>query len=58
MELIEGGQLDDFIEERRKQGKPITDVEAASIMRGIFAGLQYIHSKDVVHRDLKPRKGY
>lgn len=35
----------------------MTDEEAAMVMRGIFSGLQYIHSKDIVHRDLKPGKG-
>lgn len=54
MELVRGGQLQNLIAERKKAGKPLTDEEAASIMKGIFEGLRYIHLKDIVHRDLKP----
>ena len=55
MEIIKGGQLQEYIDERKKQNLPITDEEAATIMRAIFSGLQEIHSKDIIHRDLKPR---
>ena len=54
MELVNGGQLQEYIEERRKQGIPFTDEEVSTIMRSIFSALQNIHSKDVIHRDLKP----
>ena len=55
MELVKGGQLQEYIEERKAQGIPFTDEEVATIMRSIFSALQNIHSKDVIHRDLKPR---
>lgn len=55
MELVKGGQLQEYIEERNKQNNPIKDEEAATIMRAIFSALQEIHTKDIVHRDLKPR---
>lgn len=55
MEIIKGGQLQEYIDERRKQNRPITDEEAATIMRAIFSGLLEIHNKDIIHRDLKPR---
>jgi len=54
MELVRGGQLKALMEERNKSGNPLTDEEAATIMKSIFSGLQYIHLKDIVHRDLKP----
>lgn len=54
MELVRDGQLQALIRERNKAGKPFSDEEASKLMRSIFAGLRYIHSKDVVHRDLKP----
>ncbi len=54
MELVRGGQLKALMDQRNKSGNPLTDEEAATIMKSIFAGLQYIHLKDIVHRDLKP----
>lgn len=54
MELAKGGQLQHMIQERTKAGKPLSDEEAATVMRSIYAGLRYIHLKDIVHRDLKP----
>lgn len=56
MELVHGGSLQDYIEQRNKDGNPIKDEEAASMMKSILAALHYIHSKDIIHRDLKPRK--
>jgi len=56
MELVEGGSLKAFMEERFKLGKSFTDEEAATLMRAIFSAVQYIHSKNIVHRDIKPGK--
>ena len=55
MELISGGQLQEYIKERYQNGNPLNDEEASTIMRGIFSALLHIHSKDIIHRDLKPR---
>ena len=54
MELVKDGQLKTLIEDRAKEGKTFIDEEAAAIMKGIISALKYIHSKDVIHRDLKP----
>jgi len=58
MELVRGGQLKTLIQERNKKGQPLSDEEAATVMRSLFSGLQYIHGKDIIHRDLKPGKKY
>ena len=58
MELVQGGQLQEYIEERKEKGIPFTDEEVATIMRSIFSALQNIHANDVIHRDLKPRIAY
>jgi len=55
MELISGGQLQEYIKERYQNGNPINDEEASIIMRGIFSAINHIHSKDIIHRDLKPQ---
>lgn len=54
MELIAGGSLKAFMEDRFKAGKPFSDEEAATLMKTIIAAVQYIHSKNIVHRDIKP----
>ena len=34
--------------------KPVSEDEAAKIIRGLMKGLKHIHNQDYVHRDLKP----
>lgn len=53
MELVRGGTLRKFILERQHSKNPITDEEAAIVMKGILLALNHIHSKGIVHRDLK-----
>ena len=50
MELLTGGELLDRI--RRK--KHFTETEASSITRKLVSAINFIHSKGVVHRDIKP----
>jgi len=50
MELLTGGELLDHI--RRK--KHFTENEASCITRKLVSAIDFIHSKDVVHRDIKP----
>jgi len=40
--------------EQRLNAGPVTITEAKEIVRSIAAGLQFLHSKNMVHRDLKP----
>jgi phosphorylase kinase gamma subunit len=53
MELVEGGNLNNFI---KNLSSPIDDELASYIMREILSGLQHIHMKNIIHRDIKPRK--
>ncbi len=50
MEFVEGHPLDHVA----KGGKPLQVERAARIIRAVAAGLQYIHSRRYVHRDIKP----
>lgn len=54
MEMVKGGQLQEFIDMRRKNNKPLTDEEASVIMKNILGAVRYVHSQEIVHRDLKP----
>ncbi len=51
MEYVSGESLEDVIE-RNPNGVPIE--EALWWMRGICAGVAYLHDHGIVHRDLKP----
>jgi serine/threonine protein kinase len=51
MEYVSGESLEDVIE-RNPKGVPIE--EALWWMRGICAGVSYLHDHGIVHRDLKP----
>ena len=37
-----------------KSGQPLTDAHYQSFTYQILCGLKYIHSADVLHRNLKP----
>ena len=50
MELMEGGELFDYV----VQKGTLTEEEAAAIVRRVTGALVYMHSKNIVHRDMKP----
>ena len=49
MEYINGGNLFSFVKKRRK----LSEKMARYLFRQIILGIQHIHSKNVVHRDIK-----
>ena len=49
MEYINGGNLFNFVKKRRK----LSEKMAKFLFRQIILGIQHIHSKNVVHRDIK-----
>jgi serine/threonine protein kinase len=50
LELLNGGELLDRIRQKER----FTEDEASQIMRTLVKAVHFMHSKGVVHRDLKP----
>lgn len=55
MELMPGASID-----RRmlKYEEPLTEFEARIVMRRLFAALHHLHSRNIVHRNVKPQNLY
>lgn len=53
MEYVSGGNLRDYIQRHGQDGR-LPVAAALPIMRGILSGLEAIHRKRVIHRDIKP----
>lgn len=43
-----------MIKDRWSTGNKFNDEEMAAIMGSIFRSLNYIHSMNIIHRDIKP----
>jgi serine/threonine protein kinase len=52
LELVEGGELFDFVVDRGCNGLP--EDSAREIFRQIVDAVAYLHAKNISHRDLKP----
>lgn len=50
-ELLTGGDLFSFVE---SSGGKLSEDVAATIVRQIIHGVEYLHDQNIVHRDLKP----
>lgn len=55
LELMENGSLERVIEENNKENDKILDLTQKLIIAyGVAAALEFLHSSNVLHRDLKP----
>lgn len=50
MEWAKGGELTSYLNEKKVLGEG----ESKNIFKQIHAAVKYIHSRNVIHRDLKP----
>lgn len=53
-ELIINGSLFDLIQTKKTGNLYFTDEEISKIFKGLLSALNYIHEKNIVHRDIKP----
>ncbi len=53
-DYIDGDNYYQLLEQRESQGKTFSEEEIITLLQQILPVLSYIHSRDVVHRDISP----
>ncbi|MBD2448638.1 serine/threonine protein kinase [Nostoc sp. FACHB-152] len=53
-DYVEGDNYYQLLEERQNQGQAFSEEEVVTLLQNILPVLSYIHSQDVVHRDISP----
>ncbi|GIQ89263.1 LOW QUALITY PROTEIN: hypothetical protein KIPB_011689, partial [Kipferlia bialata] len=54
MEMIKGTSLKELIQLRKKKRNSVSESDIISMMTDVFHALLYMHSRGVLHRDIKP----
>ncbi|MEH2025527.1 serine/threonine-protein kinase [Nostoc sp.] len=53
-DYVDGDNYYQLLEQRESQGKTFSEEEVITLLQHILPVLSYIHSRDVVHRDISP----
>jgi serine/threonine protein kinase len=53
-DYVDGDNFYQLLEQRESQGKTFSEEEVINLLQQILPVLSYIHSRDVVHRDISP----
>ncbi|MEH1946274.1 MAG: serine/threonine-protein kinase [Nostoc sp.] len=53
-DYVDGDNYYQLLEQRESQGKTFSEEEAITLLQQILPVLSYIHSRDVIHRDISP----
>lgn len=53
-DYVEGDSYLDILEKRLSQGQTFSEPEVVTLLQQLLPVLTYIHSKDVIHRDISP----
>jgi serine/threonine protein kinase len=53
-DYVDGDNYYQLLEQRQTQGKTFSEAEIITLLQQILPVLSYIHSRDVVHRDISP----
>ncbi|MBH8554739.1 serine/threonine protein kinase [Nostocaceae cyanobacterium CENA357] len=53
-DYVDGDDYSQLLEQRQSHGKTFSEEEVTTLLRQILPVLSYIHSLDVVHRDISP----
>ncbi len=54
MKYIDGESLKEFSSRRRADGNPLSEYEVRCLMNDVLDALEYVHSRGLIHLDLKP----
>merc|ERR1711871_1836277 len=53
LEFVQGGNLLESLNKRRRGPEPLKEQEVLVIFRQLVEGIQHLHNEAVIHRDLK-----
>jgi serine/threonine protein kinase len=53
-DYVNGRTYQDLLEERQRKGKTFNEIEVSQLLKNLLPVLDYIHSRNIIHRDISP----